>query len=127
MPGRILNPMRCGMMFRIGRMRSARRQASADELLIGFLPILLKFCNASLGPPSSGAGQSPGLTWSSNPKGRNFPKIPGRVPARPWVAGKKGGRKEKWKDIRIESGGGVSPPRHLRIVRSLAAKELEVG
>jgi hypothetical protein len=31
-------------MFRIGRIRAAHHKASADELLIGFLPILLKFC-----------------------------------------------------------------------------------
>jgi hypothetical protein len=127
MPGRNLHPMRCGMMFRIGRMRSAHRKASADELLIGFLPILLKFCNVFLSPPSPRGAPILWLTVVQHPKGRNFLKLPGRVPARPWATGKKGGWQEKWKDSRIESLGGVSPPHPRRIVRSLSAKELEVG
>ena len=49
--GANLHPMRCGLMVRIGRMRSAHHKASADELLIGFLPILLKFCNGPLSLP----------------------------------------------------------------------------
>jgi hypothetical protein len=82
-------------MFRIGQMRSAHLKASADELLIGFSPILLKFRNGPLSPPSPGAGQSSGLPRSSNPKDQNPPKIPGRMPARPWAAGKKKGVERK--------------------------------
>ena len=52
MPGCNLHPMRCGLMFRIGRMRSARHKTSDDELLIGFLPILLKSCHGPLIPIS---------------------------------------------------------------------------
>ena len=82
------------MMFRIGRMRSAHRKASADELLIGFCLFCLNSATHLWAPPSSRAGQSPGLPWSSNPKGRNSPKIPGRVGPPGPLAKKKGAARE---------------------------------
>ena len=60
-------------MFRIGRMRSAHRKASADELLIGFLLILLKFCHASLGPSILRGGPIARFAVVQQPEGPKFP------------------------------------------------------
>jgi len=102
MPGRNLYPMRCRLVFRIGRIRSPHHQASADELLIGFLFILLKFCHESLSLLILRGGPILRFALVQQPQGPKFPQDSGQGAGQALGNWQKREWEEKRKNSRVE-------------------------